>query len=67
MRINIIIILNIILMVTWGDKYRIQVNNLYSKILQVIQLIQNTLKITAIKFPDTHYRRNLSPVIYVHT
>ena len=53
-------------MVAWGNKYRIQIQNFHPKILKIIQLIQDTLKITTIKFPDAHYCRNLSPVIYVH-
>ena len=54
-------------MVTRRHKDRVQINNLNSQILQVIQFIHNSLKVTAIKFTDTHNCRYLIPLFYLYT
>ena len=66
MRIDMIVILTVILMVAGRDKDRIQIDHIHSKLLKIIQLIHNSLKIAAIKFPDTHHSRNLFPVIHFY-
>ena len=65
MRINIIIILSIIFMIRGGDKERIKINHLYPQILQIIQLIHNSLKISAVKIPDIQSSRRPVPVLYL--
>ena len=50
--INMLIVLAIVLMAGRGDEDRIEVKNLNSQILQVIQFIQDTLKIAAVKTAD---------------
>ena len=64
MGIHILIILNIVLVITWRNKNRVQINNIHSQILQIIQFVHNSLQVTAIKLPHTHYCRNFSPVSY---
>ena len=64
MGIHILIILNIVLVITWRNKNRVQINNIHSQILQIIQFIHNSLQVTAIKLPHPHYCRNFSPVSY---
>ena len=62
MRIHVLIILNIILVVAWGNEDRVQVNNIHAQILKVIQLIQNTLQVSAVELSYAHNCRNLAPV-----
>ena len=53
MRINVVIILNIIFVIGRRNKQGIKINNINAKILQIIHLIKYTLQITSIKFvPD---------------
>ena len=61
-----VIVLTVILVVAWGNKHRIQINHIHPKLLQIIQFIHDSLKIAAVKFPDTHNCRNFSPVIHFH-
>ena len=61
-----IVILTVILVVAGRDKDRIQIDHIHSKFLKIIQLIHNSLKIAAIKFPDSHNRRDLFPVIHFY-
>ena len=67
MRINIIIVLYIILMVRRRHEQRIKVNHLDSKILQIVQLIHDSLQISAIKVPDIHGCRSLTPILNFFT
>ena len=64
MRINIIIVLYIILMVRRRHEQRIKVNHLDSKILQIVQLIYDSLQISAIKILHVTYIRQLIPVCH---
>ena len=64
-RIHIIIILNIIFVIGWWNKNRIQIQNFDSQILQIIQLIHNPLQITAIKMTDIHVVRISPPVLFL--
>ena len=63
MRIYIIVILNIIFMIGWRNKNRIQINDIHAKSLQIIKLIHNTLQITTIEAADIHIVRILKPVL----
>ena len=63
MRINIIIILYIIFVIRRRDKKRIKINNFYSQILQIVQLIPDSLQITSIKITYIHSFRIMIPVI----
>ena len=47
MRVDIIIILNIIFVIGRGDKQGIEVNGIYSKLLKVVHLVQDALQVTA--------------------
>ena len=67
MWIYIIIILTVILMITWRDKNWIQINNLNSQILQIIQFVHDSLQVTAVKFTYAHHCRNLIPLFYLYT
>ena len=62
-RINMFVVLAVIFMVGRGYKYWIQVDNLYSKALNIVQLVPHTLKITAVKAAYIHSRRISAPVI----
>ena len=63
MRVHIVIILDIVLMIRRRHKNRIQVNDLYSQILQVIQLIHNPLQISAVKAAHIHRLRQFIPAL----
>ena len=65
MRINIVIILNIILMVRWRNKHRIQINDLHTEILQIIHLVNDALQIAAVEIADIHLLREAVPVIHL--
>ena len=64
MGINIVIVLDIILMIGWGDKQWVKVNDLYAQILQIIHLVQHTLQVAAIELADIHLCRITSPILY---
>ena len=64
MRINVVIILNIIFVIGRRNKQGIKINNINAKILQIIHLIKYTLQITSVKFTDPHAGRMLVPVLY---
>ena len=64
MGINIVIVLDIILMIGWGDKQWVKVNDLYAQILQIIHLVQHTLQVAAIELADIHLCGITSPVLY---
>ena len=64
MWIYIIIILYIIFMIRRRYKQRIKVNNIYSEIFKIIQLIPYALQISTVEFPDTHRFRILIPILY---
>ena len=65
MRINIVIILNIILMVRRRNKHRIQINDLHTEILQIIHLVNDALQIAAVEIADIHLLREAVPVIHL--
>ena len=65
MRVNIIIILNIIFMVGRRNKQGIKIDNLHAQLLQIVHLIQYSLQVTAIKIPDIHPGRIPVPVLYL--
>ena len=65
MRVNIIIILYIVFMVGRRYKQRIEIDNIYAQVLQIIQFFTNALQITAIKMSDVHIVRILIPVLYL--
>ena len=65
MRVNIIVILNIILVVGRGDKKGIKINHLHPQVLKVIQLVHHALEVTAVKFPHTHVRRYFVPILHL--
>ena len=54
MRIDIIIVLTVVLMIGRRYKQRVKIDHIYSQILQIIQFIQNSLKIPSIEIPDVH-------------
>ena len=45
-------------------KQRVKIDHVYSQILQIIQFIQNSLKIPSIEIPDVHGLWGTVPVIY---
>ena len=61
MRINVVIILNIIFVIGRRNKQGIKINNINAQILQIIHLVKNTLQITAVKFTDPHGWPDASP------
>ena len=67
MRIDIIIILNVIFVIRRRNKQGIEINYFDPQLLQIVQLFQYPLKITAIKFPHSHQRRIFIPVIHLCT
>ena len=62
MRIYIVIILAVVLMIGRRYKDRIQIQYFYPQILQVIQLVPDSLNISSIKIPDVHRLRQPLPV-----
>ena len=62
MRINIIVILNIILVIGRRYKQRIEINGINTQALDIIQLIHNPLKIPAVKTPHIQSQRVIRPV-----
>ena len=66
-RIDVIIVLYIILMVGRRHKKRVKIDYLDAEILQVIQLIHDSLKISPVEVSDIHRSRNLIPVTDLRT
>ena len=52
--INVLVILAVILMVGGGYKYRIQIDGLHSQLLDVVQLIPDSLQVASVKVPHIH-------------
>ena len=65
MRIYIIVVLAVVFMVGRRYKDRIQIENFHAQILQVIKLIPDSLKITAIEAPYIHRFRKSFPVLHL--
>ena len=61
MRINIVIVLNIIFMIGGGYKQRIEIDHIHSQLLKIVQLLADSFQVTAIKLPDIYGSRTLSP------
>ena len=64
-RINMLIILAVILVIRWGHKKWIEINHLNPQILQIIQLIPDTLQISSVKFSHIHCLRAGIPVFHL--
>ena len=65
MRIDIIIVLNIVFVIRWRYKKRVEIDDLHTELLKIIELIQHALQIAAVKFPDAHaHGRQLIPVLH---
>ena len=62
MRIDIVIILNVIFMIRRRYKQRIEVDHLDPQFLQIIQFFKNTLQVSAVKPPHIHCRWRFCPV-----
>ena len=62
MGIDMLVVLAVVFVVGGRYKHRIQINGLYPKALNVIQLIPNALQISSIKTAYIHGRRIFSPV-----
>ena len=63
-RVNIVIVLNIIFVIGGRDKKRIEINHLHPQILQIIHFIQDTLQIPSVKVPYIHLGRITIPVLH---
>ena len=50
MRIDIIIVLNIVFVIRWRYKKRVEIDDLHTELLKIIELIQHALQIAAVKF-----------------
>ena len=64
MGIHIVIILAVIFMIAGRNENRIQIKDFHAQILEIIQFIHNTLKVSAVKLPDAHDRRVFGPVLH---
>ena len=64
MRINMVIILNVIFMVRRGYEERVKINNLHSKALQIVELLSHAFQIPTVKFADGKIRRTGIPVFH---
>ena len=62
MRIDIIVILNIVFVVRWRYEKRIEVYNIDAEIFEIIHLVEYALQISAVKLSDVHLGRILAPV-----
>ena len=62
MRIDVIIVLYVIFMIGRRYKKRVKIDHFDAKVLQVIQLIHDSLKISPVEVSDIHRSRNLIPV-----
>ena len=67
MRIDIIVVLDIVFMIRRRDKERIKVDCIYPKPLQIIHLIQNALQIAPVKLPDSHGPGVLIPTFSMYS
>ena len=63
MRVHIIIILRIILVIGRRHKDRIQIDCLHAELLQIIQLVDDSLKISSVEISHVHICRGLIPVL----
>ena len=63
MRINVLIVLTVILVIGRRDKERIEVNDLDTEVLKIIEFFTNPRQISAIETADIHRRRILLPVL----
>ena len=64
MGIDVIIILGIVLVVRGRYENRVHVNDLNSQILQVVQFIQNSLQVAAVKAADIHRLGIFVPILH---
>ena len=64
MRINIIVILDIILMVGGRYKQRVKINHLHTQLLQIIQLFHHALKVAPVKSAHIHGMGHFIPVLH---
>ncbi len=64
MRIYIIIILNIIFMVRRRDKQRIEIQHFNPQFLQIVQFLDDSRQISAVKFAYAKVCRALFPLLY---
>ena len=62
-RINIIVILDVIFVVRGRDKKRIEIDYINSQALQIVHFVQHALKVSAVKFTDAQNCRDLVPVV----
>ena len=65
MRVNVVIILNVIFVIGGGYKQRVEINNLHAQILEIVQFIHDPLQIPSIKVPDVHSLGRTVPVFYL--
>ena len=66
MRVDIVIILNIIFMIRGRHKQRIKIDHVHAQILQIVHLVEHTLQIAAVKLPHAHGCRIFVPVFHLH-
>ena len=66
MRINVVIILDVITMVGGRDEQRVEINHVNPQFLQIIHLIQHALQISAIEITHIHLRRIAVPILHAH-
>ncbi len=64
MRVNIVIILNVIFVIGGRNKKRVKINHIHAKFFQIIHLFQNSLQIASVEFPHSHSRRIFIPVLH---
>ena len=61
--VNVFIILAVIFVAGGRDEDRIQIQHLYAEVLQVVQFVDNSLDIPAVKIADIRVRRRRVPVV----
>ena len=65
MGIDIVVVLNVIFVVGGRDKQGIEVNDLHSQILEIVQLLHDALQVTSVEAPHVHGRRVFIPVLHM--
>ena len=62
MRINVVVVLDIVFMIGRGDKDRVEVDHFHAQLLQIIQLLLDAFEVASPEIPDIHVFGHTVPV-----
>ena len=66
MRINMVIILAVILVIGWRHENRVEIDDIHTQILNIIQLIPYALQVTAVEAAHVHLTGIFAPIRHMH-